>query len=93
MADLHHRYKHRNRATDVLAFTLPDPSGGVLGDVYVCPWVARREAEARGIPVEAEIVRLVVHGTLHVLGYDHPEDRRTDSAMWQRQERYVEDLT
>ena len=40
-----------------------------------------------------EVVRLLVHGTLHALGYDHPEgERRTRSKMWRRQERYVEAL-
>jgi probable rRNA maturation factor len=48
----------------------------------------------RGAPVEQELVRLTVHGTLHVLGYDHPDGRgRTRSAMWRRQERYVRRLT
>ncbi len=43
--------------------------------------------------VDEELVRLTVHGTLHVLGYDHPDGRgRTRSAMWRRQERYVRRL-
>jgi probable rRNA maturation factor len=92
MRDLNQRYKGRNAATDVLAFALPDPSG-VVGDVYLCPWVARREAQARGVALEEEVIRLLVHGTLHVLGYDHPEEQRTESAMWKRQERYVGNLT
>ena len=55
--------------------------------------MARREALARKVPVRQELVRLVVHGTLHVLGYDHPENgRRERSPMWRRQERYVEAL-
>jgi probable rRNA maturation factor len=65
-----------------------------VGDVYVCAWVAEREARSRGIPVREELIRLVVHGTLHVLGLDHPEDeRRSRSPMWRRQERYVDALT
>jgi probable rRNA maturation factor len=64
-----------------------------VGDVYVCPWVAQREARARGIPARQELLRLVVHGTLHALGHDHPEDeRRTTSPMWRRQERYLKAL-
>lgn len=81
------------RPTDVLSFALPQPNGTLVGDVYVCPWVAAREARARGIPLRQEIVRLLVHGTLHALGYAHPEgEGRTASAMWRRQERYVEAL-
>lgn len=45
------------------------------------------------LQLEEELVRLAVHGTLHVLGHDHPEGPgRTRSAMWRRQERYVEAL-
>ena len=79
--------------TDVLAFPLAAPSGQTIGDVYICPWVARQEARARGIPAREELIRLVVHGTLHALGREHPEGpARTRSAMWRRQERYVEAL-
>jgi probable rRNA maturation factor len=83
----------RDRPTDVLSFALRDPAGRAVGDVYICPWVAAREARARGIGLRQELVRLVVHGTLHALGRDHPEgEGRTRSAMWRRQERYVEAL-
>ena len=82
-----------DRPTDVISFGLRHPGGELVGDVYVCPWVAAREASVRGIPLRQEVIRLVVHGTLHALGYDHPEgERRSRSAMWRRQERYVEAL-
>ena len=82
-----------DRPTDVISFRLRHPGGELVGDVYVCPWVAAREARAQGIPLRQEVIRLVVHGTLHALGYDHPEgERRSRSAMWRRQERYVEAL-
>jgi ssRNA-specific RNase YbeY (16S rRNA maturation enzyme) len=52
--------------------------------------VAARAARRRGLPLRQELVRLVVHGTLHVLGWDHPDDdSRLGSPMWRRQERYV----
>jgi probable rRNA maturation factor len=93
MRRLNAEHKGHDRPTDVLAFALSGPAGEVIGDVYVCPWVARREAKARGIPLRQELVRLVVHGTLHALGREHPEGpERTRSAMWRRQERYVEAL-
>jgi probable rRNA maturation factor len=93
MRRLNAEHKGRDRPTDVLTFALGGPSGQAIGDVYICPWVARQEARARGIPLREELIRLIVHGTLHALGRDHPEGRkRTHSAMWRRQERYVEAL-
>jgi probable rRNA maturation factor len=93
MRRLNAEHLGHDRPTDVISFGLAHPGGELVGDVYVCPWVAAREARARGIPLRHEIVRLLVHGTLHALGYDHPVgERRTRSAMWRRQERYVEAL-
>lgn len=92
MRRLNARHKGRDEPTDVIAFTLPGPGGERLGDVYLCAWVARREAAARGIPLRQELIRLLVHGTLHVLGHDHPADGREASPMWRRQERYVKAL-
>jgi probable rRNA maturation factor len=93
MRRLNAEYKGHDRPTDVLSFALEPPAGPRLADVYICTAVAKREARARRIPVREELIRLIVHGTLHALGYDHPEDeRRERSAMWRRQERYVEAL-
>lgn len=93
MRRLNARHKGHDRPTDVLAFALDEPNGRAVGDVYICAFVARQEAEARDIPLEEELIRLVVHGTLHALGFEHPEGaNRTQSPMWRRQERYVETL-
>jgi probable rRNA maturation factor len=93
MRRLNARHKGHDRPTDVLSFAMTDPAGAAIGDVYVCPWVAAREARSRGIPLRQELIRLVVHGTLHALGRHHPEDEdRTASPMWRRQERYVDAL-
>lgn len=89
MRRLHRRATGRRSLTDVLSFTLPQPDGSVLGDVYICPAAAEAWVAGKGA-VEVELIRLAVHGTLHVLGYRHPEGPgRTRSAMWRRQERYV----
>jgi len=99
MRRLNRRATGRRGLTDVLAFALPQPDGALLGDVYICPaaaahWVKNggRGQGAEG-SVDEELVRLAVHGTLHVLGYDHPDGPgRTRSTMWHRQERYVRQL-
>jgi probable rRNA maturation factor len=76
----------RRGLTDVIAYALPQPDGRMVGDVYICPTAAA----PNGVALNDELVRLAVHGTLHVLGYDHPEGPgRTRSRMWQLQERYV----
>jgi len=100
MRRLNRRVTGRRGLTDVIAFALPQPDGTLLGDVYLCPSAAERWVEGRGRgkgnggTVDEELVRLAVHGTLHVLGFDHPEGPgRTRSAMWRRQERYVRRLT
>ncbi len=90
MRRMNAEHKGRDVPTDVLAFAMTDGSGRAVGDVYICPWVAAREAKARGVPLREELIRLLVHGTLHALGRTHPEDEgRTRSPMWRRQERYV----
>jgi probable rRNA maturation factor len=92
MRRLNRDHLGHDRPTDVISFALATPDG-LLGDVYLCPWAAAREARARGLPARQEVVRLLVHGTLHVLGWDHPAgEARTRSPMWRRQERYVERL-
>jgi probable rRNA maturation factor len=99
MRRLNRRATGRRGLTDVLSFALPQPDGGLLGDVYVCPeaaerWVENGERATSDMRrVDEELIRLTVHGTLHALGYDHPEGAgRTRSAMWRRQERYVRRL-
>lgn len=86
IADLHARYLGEPGPTDVLAFPLDGDDGeGVrlLGDVVIAPAYAARTRDDLG----AELRLLVVHGTLHLLGYDH-EEEADRAEMWARQERY-----
>ena len=92
MSELNRRYLGHRGPTDVISFGL-ERSGkrsAVIGDIYICPEVARDNAKRQGVPVGEEVLRLVVHGTLHVLGHDHPAGAsRTASPMWRRQERIL----
>ena len=80
--DLHVRFMDEPGPTDVLSFPLGED--GLLGDVIVCPAVAAGEQPGRP---GGELRLLVVHGVLHVLGYDHHDDGER-AEMWARQERY-----
>jgi probable rRNA maturation factor len=85
-------YLRHSGPTDVISFGMGRETASMpaIGDIYICPEIARRNARNHGVKVEEELARLVVHGTLHVAGHEHPvDDTRTDSEMWKRQERIL----
>lgn len=76
---LNHRWRQRNYATNVLAFPaelLADLRSPLLGDLVICAPVVRCEAAEQGKRLEAHWAHLTVHGTLHLLGYDHISRRQ-----------------
>lgn len=86
IAELARTYLNRTGLTDVIAFNLEEPSRP-LGDVYICPAVARESAAEYAVEPREELLRLVIHGTLHVLGHDHPDGAaRLESEMFRLQE-------
>jgi probable rRNA maturation factor len=70
---LNRRYRGKDRPTDVLAF--PAESGGLLGDIVISLPYASRRARRLGEPPAKEVGRLLLHGLLHLRGYDHETDR------------------
>ena len=95
IARLNRKHLGHAGATDVISFALgslpgASPRRPVLGDIYIAPAVARANALRLGGSVREEMARLVIHGTLHILGHDHPDgDERTASKMWRRQEQLL----
>lgn len=90
MRRLNRRYRGEDRPTDVLAFAqdegppMPGPAAhALLGDVCVAMGVATRQARTHGTGLNAEVRRLAVHGTLHLLGHDHatPATERRMNAL------------
>jgi probable rRNA maturation factor len=97
MSTLNAHHLRRRGPTDVIAFGLTNAGRAqgkrppVVGDVYISPSVARENARRLSVSVREELVRLVVHGVLHVLGYTHPDGpARERSPMWRRQEALVQ---
>lgn len=88
MRALNRDYHGVDDLTDVLAFGLgEDP---LVGDIYISPDAAEASARELGLDPGEEILRLVIHGTLHLLGHDHPEgEARYASPMFELQERLL----
>ena len=90
MRDLNHRYRGRDRTTDVLAFAQREGAAGapdgLLGDVVISLDTARRQARKHRATQGREAERLLVHGLLHLLGYDH-ERSPAEARRMQRRER------
>lgn len=82
MEQLHLQWMDEPGPTDVLSFPMDElrppkpgdePVSGILGDIVLCPSVAKKQADAAGHSVIAELQLLTVHGLLHLLGFDHAE--------------------
>ncbi|MGL5287273.1 MAG: rRNA maturation RNase YbeY [Aeromonas sp.] len=75
--ELNLTYRGKDKPTNVLSFPFEAPPGielPLLGDLVICRQVVEREAAEQGKPLEAHWAHMVVHGCLHLLGYDHIED-------------------
>jgi probable rRNA maturation factor len=81
---LNRTYRGKDKPTNVLSFPAGDTGWPVLGDVVIAQGVMRREARSENKTLAAHFSHLVVHGVLHLLGYDHVRDR--DAAVMERLE-------
>jgi probable rRNA maturation factor len=75
MADLNHRFRGKPQPTDVLSFPVDPGENGYLGDVVISAETARRNARRSGRSLREELRILILHGVLHLLGYNHETDR------------------
>lgn len=93
IAGLNQDYLKHEGPTDAITFTLNDAGEPPLGDIYIGVSQAIRQAGEFGATPAEEVLRLAVHGTLHVLGFDHPEgEDRVQSEMYQLQESLLRDF-
>ncbi len=77
-ARLNSSYRNEDRATNVLSFPFAPPEGvdmPLLGDIVICAPVVRREADEQSKSADSHWAHMVVHGSLHLLGYDHMQAR------------------
>jgi rRNA maturation RNase YbeY len=85
MRPLNAKYRKKRKTTDVLSFFVEEqPLSGakILGDVVISVEQARRQARERGKTLKSEMVTLLIHGILHLLGYDHEKSPRQAKIMF-----------
>ncbi|MBI3304917.1 rRNA maturation RNase YbeY [Candidatus Parcubacteria bacterium] len=95
MQRLNRRWRGVDKPTDVLAFpAAPDfntpRQERIAGEIVIAVPVARRQAREHGVTLEIELVRLAVHGFLHLAGFDHEKSKRTAQAMTNAQQHIME---
>ena len=88
MARLNGQYRGKNKPTDVLSFPSPEPffSAGFLGELVICEPVMKRQAKEQGHSLKHENEVLLVHGFLHLLGFDHEKSPSQARVMagWEK---------
>ncbi|MGF1695006.1 rRNA maturation RNase YbeY [Vibrio lamellibrachiae] len=79
--ELNHQYRGKDKPTNVLSFPFEAPPGielDLLGDLIICRQVVEQEAQEQSKPLMAHWAHMVVHGSLHLLGYDHINDEEAE---------------
>jgi rRNA maturation RNase YbeY len=90
-------YRNKPRPTDVLSFAMQEGDFGsvnpdLLGDVVISLDTAERQAREAGWDLRYELLRLLIHGVLHLLGYDHSEEYAETEAMYQKEQELFKKL-
>lgn len=79
---LNDQYREKNKPTNVLSFPFQNPPGitlPLLGDLVICKAVVEKEATEQQVPLISHWAHMLIHGTLHLLGYDHIEDDEAEA--------------
>ena len=92
--DLNKKYRKKNKATDVLSFHLTENEQlkqKYLGDIVISVQKARLQAKERSVSVEEELLMLLIHGFLHLIGYDH-EKLKDEKIMFSLQSKILKKI-
>lgn len=98
MTDLNHRYRGRSGPTNVLAFAMAEGAFAdlrpeLLGDVVISVDTLTREAQRDGVPLKDHLIRLLIHGILHLTGYDHEGSEAEAQRMEEKTETLIAAVT
>lgn len=87
---LNWNYRCKDYPTDILSFGSDDPAS--MGELVLCPQVISRQAKEHGLTLEDELGYIVLHGVLHLLGYDHEKSKVDEELMMSIQDEVFENL-
>ncbi len=79
MKKLNKKFRKKNKTTDVLSFNLAEKE--YLGEIVICHEVVKENAKKYGVPVKKEMMKVFIHGILHLLGYDHEKNKKEAEKM------------
>ena len=82
---INQKYRKKNKATDVLSFNL----GKGFGEIVICPSQVKRNAKKYKTSFKKELAKVLIHGILHILGYNHGKSKKEAIEMEKKQERYL----
>ncbi len=87
---MNHEFRGKDYATDVLSFDSLEPTS--LGELVLCPEVLKRQAQEHGLTYQQELGYMLLHGVLHLLGYDHETNPKDAEKMFALQDAVFETL-
>lgn len=90
MKKINFKYRKKNKPTDVLSFTGYDQES--IGELLMCPAVLQRQAKDYGHSYEQELLTMLIHGLLHLLGYDHELSKSEEKVMFTLQDFVLQSL-
>jgi len=81
---INRKYRRKNRPTDVLSFDYDN-----LKEIVICPVAVRKNAKRYNSTLKKELARVLIHGILHLLGYEHEKNKKKAEIMGKKEEEYL----
>jgi rRNA maturation RNase YbeY len=95
---LNKKFRKKNQPTDVLSFgenyksQIPNSTSNYLGEIIICPEVVIENSKKYGVPVKKEMLKMFVHGILHLCGYDHERSKKQAEKMEKKEDSYLTEI-
>lgn len=83
--EINKKYRHKNKPTDVLSFE-------DLNEIFICPGVVKKQAKNLKVQFKSELARVLIHGILHLAGYDHEKGRKEAEKMRELEEKIIQKI-